>query len=67
MTIENVTSDKYGCNFIKTKHLIKKRNKGLKISNGLKNLTLLLAMGSVFLSDKEQHSIHEHKGKQSPT
>lgn len=25
MTIENVTSDKYGCNFIKTKHLIKKK------------------------------------------
>lgn len=27
---------------------------------------MALAVGSIFLSDKEQHSIHDHEKKQSP-
>lgn len=69
----------YSHNSIKTNQLIKKRNKDLKISNFFffffspencipcsENLILALAIGSIFLSDKKQHSIHEHEKKQSP-
>lgn len=74
LPMTSMTAMMHSGHSIKTNQLIKKRNKPLQASNIFsencslcsENLILALERGSVFLSDKECHTIHECEEKHSP-